>query len=141
MRTGALLLLHLERRQDRPGGRCGCGVSQACEEALADGACLDLRWIEAAAAGMGVHFPYQCFPGVPGPGHARPTGRGCGPDTGRHLSAGTGPSAREGEVGRAALRHLTSKCGFATLLDPHGGRTASAGLGALMRQWKWGGMG
>jgi ABC-type proline/glycine betaine transport system permease subunit len=27
---------------------------------------------------------------------------------------------------------LTSKCGSATLLDPHGGRTASAGLGALM---------
>ena len=26
---------------------------------------------------------------------------------------------------------LSSKCGFATLLDPHGGRPASAGLGAL----------
>ena len=28
---------------------------------------------------------------------------------------------------------LTSKCGFATLLVPHGGRPALAGLGALMR--------
>ncbi len=28
---------------------------------------------------------------------------------------------------------LSSKCGFATLLDPHGGRPASAGLGALRR--------
>jgi hypothetical protein len=26
---------------------------------------------------------------------------------------------------------LSSKCGFATLLDPQGGRPASAGLGAL----------
>ena len=26
---------------------------------------------------------------------------------------------------------LSSKCGFATLLDPHWGRPASAGLGAL----------
>jgi hypothetical protein len=35
---------------------------------------------------------------------------------------------------RPAMRpgnHLSSKCGFATLLDPHGGRPASAGLGAL----------
>ena len=29
---------------------------------------------------------------------------------------------------------LSSKCGFATLLDPHGGRPASAGLGALSEQ-------
>ena len=28
---------------------------------------------------------------------------------------------------------LSSKCGFATLLDPHGGRPASAGLGALRK--------
>ena len=35
-------------------------------------------------------------------------------------------------VGLPALRALlSSKCGFATLLDPHGGRPASAGLGAL----------
>ena len=35
---------------------------------------------------------------------------------------------------RAAMRpgnHFSSKCGFATLLDPPGGRPASAGLGAL----------
>ena len=32
------------------------------------------------------------------------------------------------------LTSLTSKCGSATLLDPHGGRSASAGLGALKKQ-------
>jgi predicted RNA binding protein YcfA (HicA-like mRNA interferase family) len=31
---------------------------------------------------------------------------------------------------------LSSKCGFATLLDPHGGRPASAGLGALVMDSK-----
>ena len=36
--------------------------------------------------------------------------------------------------GISFLRKLTSKCGFATLLDPHGGRPASAGLGALMSE-------
>jgi photosystem II stability/assembly factor-like uncharacterized protein len=34
------------------------------------------------------------------------------------------------------IKPLSCKCGFATLLDPHGGRPASAGLGALSRrQW------
>ena len=32
------------------------------------------------------------------------------------------------------MKHiLSSKCGFATLLDPRGGRSALAGLGALTR--------
>ena len=34
----------------------------------------------------------------------------------------------------ALHRLLSSKCGFATLLDPHGGRPASAGRGALNGQ-------
>ena len=32
---------------------------------------------------------------------------------------------------RSQRAGLSSKCGFATLLDPHGGRPATAGLGAL----------
>jgi hypothetical protein len=32
---------------------------------------------------------------------------------------------------------LSSKCGFATLLDPLGGRPASAGLGALNTRASW----
>ena len=33
----------------------------------------------------------------------------------------------------ARFKRVSSKCGLATLLDPHGGRPASAGLGALNR--------
>ena len=36
-----------------------------------------------------------------------------------------------GRPASAGLGALSSKCGLATLLDPHGGRPASAGLGAL----------
>lgn len=42
-------------------------MSQACKAALADG-CLEVPWIEEAAAGTGVNFPYQRLPGASGPG-------------------------------------------------------------------------
>ena len=47
-------------------------------------------------------------------------------------AAQTGP-ASAGDAGRQInpAGELSSKCGFATLLDPHGGRPATAGLGAL----------
>ena len=39
-----------------------------------------------------------------------------------------------GRPASAGLGAHSSKCGFATLLDPHGERPASAGLGALRRR-------
>ena len=54
------------------------------------------------------------------------TGTGC-------KTQGVAPINRVRMLDLAArkARLLSSKCGFATLLDPHGGRPASAGLGAL----------
>ena len=40
-----------------------------------------------------------------------------------------------GRPASAGLGALSRKCGFATFLDPRGGRPASAGLGALMSVW------
>ncbi len=47
-------------------------------------------------------------------------------------AAQTGPASASDPSGQVSpAGELSSKCGFATLLDPHGGRPATAGLGAL----------
>ena len=44
------------------------------------------------------------------------------------------PRPRQSETATPVTGSLSRKCGFATFLDPRGGRPASAGLGALMSQ-------
>jgi hypothetical protein len=49
----------------------------------------------------------------------------------RYKAAPAGPQSYTLSIVLAPAADLSSKCGFATLLDPLGGRPASAGLGAL----------